>query len=364
MLAARWHQRADVRVEEVPDPGAPATGRAVLRVLRCGVCGSDVREYRAGPVLIPFEPHPLTHRSAPVILGHEILGEVVAVGDRRDEELLGGRVVVDPSISCGRCASCRRGEPNLCAYAACLGVSADGGLASLVEVDTAKLVPVPDSLSDDRAALAEPLAVALHAVSRGSLRLGERVVVSGFGPIGAGATLAAMADGASEVVVLEPDADRRRMASELGAHAVDPADAVAVREFHGFADAGFECSGADGALRTALRLVRPGGRVVVPGVAHAPAELNLRNLVLTERSVVGSVGYGGDIDRAVTLMASGVIDPTILSGPTISLQSLPRWFASTSPAAALKVLVDPSLDRSTALIDVKSNTHHDADEVP
>jgi (R,R)-butanediol dehydrogenase / meso-butanediol dehydrogenase / diacetyl reductase len=189
-------------------------------------------------------------------------------------------------------------------------------------------------------------------------------VVSGFGPIGAGATLAAMADGASEVVVLEPDPDRRRMASELGAHAVDPVDTVSVRELHGFADAGFECSGADGTLRTALRLVRPGGRVVIPGVAHAPAELNLRNLVLTERSVVGSVGYRGDIARAVTLMASGVIDPTILSGPTISLWSLPEWLASTSSAAALKVLVDPGPDRSAAPVDVKSSAHHDADEVP
>ena len=364
MLAARWHGRADVRVEELPDPGAPATGRAVLRVLRCGVCGSDVREYRAGPVLIPLEPHPLTHRSAPVILGHEILGEVVAVGDRIDDELVGRRVVVDPTISCGRCASCRRDEPNLCAFAACLGVSADGGLATLVGVDTAKLVPVPDSLSDDRAALAEPLAVALHAVSRGSLRLGERVVVTGFGPIGAGVTLAAQADGASEVVVLEPDAERRRMATELGAHSVDPADPSAVRDLHGFADAGFECSGADGALRASLRLVRAGGRVVVSGVAHAPAELNLRNLVLTERSVLGSVGYRGDIARAVTLMATGVIDPTVLSGPSISLRSLPRWFASTSPAAALKVLVDPGLDRSAAPVDVNSSTHHDADEVP
>ena len=364
MLAARWHGRADVRVGEVPDPGTPAEGRAVLRVLRCGVCGSDVREFRAGPVLIPLEPHPVTHTSAPVTLGHEILGEIVAVGDRRDDELVGRRVVVDPTISCGRCASCRRGESNVCAFAACLGVSADGGLATLVAVDTRKLVPVPDSLSDDHAALAEPLAVALHAVSRGSLLLGDRVVVSGFGPIGAGTTLAATADGASEVVVLEPDADRRRLASELGAHAVDPADTVAVRELHGFADAGFECSGADGALRTALRLVRPGGRVVVPGVAHSPAELDLRNLVLTERSVLGSVGYRGDIDRAVTLMASGVIDPAILCGPTISLQALPGWFASTSPAAALKVLVDPGLDRSPAPVDVKSSNHHDADEVP
>ena len=191
MLAARWHGPRDVRVEELPDPDPPGPGRLLLRVVRCGLCGSDRREYDAGPVLIPRRPHPLTGRTAPITLGHEILGSVLAAGHDQDADLVGARVVVDPTIACGRCAACRHGDHRLCAAAACLGVSADGGLATFVAVDAGSVVRVPDSLADDHAALAEPVAVALHAVDRANLRLGERVVVTGFGPIGAGVVLAA-----------------------------------------------------------------------------------------------------------------------------------------------------------------------------
>ena len=127
MRAARWYGRGDVRVEETPDPGEPARGEAILRVRRVGLCGSDRREFLAGPVLIPGEPHPLTGRCAPVTLGHEIVGEAVSVGESRDTELLGHRFAVDPTISCGRCRACRRREGNLCSTAACLGVRAEPG---------------------------------------------------------------------------------------------------------------------------------------------------------------------------------------------------------------------------------------------
>ena len=339
MRAVRWYGRGDVRVEEIPDPRDPEPGEAVLRVLRCGLCGSDRREFQAGPVLIPGEPHPLTGRCAPLTLGHEILGETVGVGDSRDAELVGRRFAVDPTISCGRCRACGRGERNLCPAAACLGVSADGGLATFVTVGVSSLAPVPDAVPDDIAVLAEPLAVALHAVDRADLRLGDRVLVSGFGPIGAGVVLAAGASGAAEIVVLEPDPDRRSRAAGIGARPFPPS---AVRELRGFADVGFECSGASGALEAVLRVVRPGGRVVVPAVSQDPAVLDPRRLVLGERAVIGSIGYRGDVARAMSLLATGTIDPSVLAGPTIGLDAVPGWLADPGPAAPMKVLVAPA----------------------
>ncbi|MGI5131042.1 alcohol dehydrogenase catalytic domain-containing protein [Pseudonocardia sp. CA-107938] len=339
MRAARWYGRGDVRVEETPDPGEPARGEAILRVRRVGLCGSDRREFLAGPVLIPGEPHPLTGRCAPVTLGHEIVGEAVSVGESRDTELLGHRFAVDPTISCGRCRACRRREGNLCSTAACLGVSADGGLATFVTVRVSNLVPVPDSVPDEHAVLAEPLSVALHAMDRAGLRPGERVLVSGFGPIGAGVVLAARASGAADVIVLEPDPERRSRAADAGARPFPPS--AARRELRSFADVGFECSGAPGALESVLRVVRPGGRVVVPAINADPAVLDLRRLVLSERAVLGSIGYRGDVARAVSMLASGVLDPSVLAGPTIGLDAVPGWFADPGPTAPMKVLVAP-----------------------
>ena len=271
-----------------------------------------------------------------------------ALADDRAAELVGARVVVDPTIACGHCPACRRGETRLCVSAACVGVSADGGLATHVTVSAAGVVRVPDSVDDDHAALAEPLAVALHAVDRAQLRLGERAMVTGFGPIGAGVVLSAFAAGAREVVVVEPDPLRRARAVELGAHPVDLSDAAALRAVSGSADVAFECSGVTSAFTTAVHAVRSGGRVVVPAVSHEPVPIDSRQLVFGERTVLGTVGYHGDVKRAVDLLEAGVIAPSPLIGPTIPLTEVTRWFEEREPTSALKVLVDPSPEPPSA----------------
>jgi (R,R)-butanediol dehydrogenase/meso-butanediol dehydrogenase/diacetyl reductase len=346
MKAAVWHGRGDVRIELVPAPAEPRTGEALIEVARCGLCGSDRREFDEGPVLIPRTPHPLTGLGPPLVLGHEISGRVVAVGDDHARGLVGRRVAVDPTRSCGSCDACRRGDRHLCRIAACLGVSCHGGLAAKVLAPVDGLVPVPDGVSDDEAALAEPLAVALHAVDRAALRLGERVVITGFGPIGAGVMLAARAAGASEIVVVEPNMTRRSWAAGLGATVVDPGQgeepSEELRALWGAADLGFECSGASKALTTTVRSTRAGGRVVVPAVSHGVTGLSMRSIVLGERAVIGTVGYRGDIARAVRLVEHGVIDVGQLVSQVMPLSAVPRWFSDPASAAtSLKVLVDP-----------------------
>lgn len=342
MKAAVWHGRGDVRVEDVPDPPDPRSGDALIEVARCGLCGSDRREFDEGPVLIPRSPHPLTGFAPPVVLGHEISGTVIAVADDWARDLLGRRVSVDPTRSCGRCGACRRGDPHLCQVAACLGVSCHGGLAPLVLAPAAGLVPVADGVSDDAAALAEPLAVALHAVDRGGVRLGDRVVISGFGPIGASVMIAVQAAGASEVVVVEPHPTRRGSAADLGATAIDPGSADDCRALRGFADVGFECSGAPPALDATVRLTRAGGRVVVAAVTHGAIELSMRAVVLGERTVLGTVGYRGDVARAIRLVERGILDVAPLISQALPLSAVPLWLSNPSAASeGLKAIIDP-----------------------
>src|SRR4051812_35022207 len=210
MRAAVFHGPRDVRIEEVAEPGPPARGEVVLQVIRSAICGTDSSEWDHGPVLC----------RPPVVLGHEFVGRVVDAGAEVDGIAVGDRVVSGAGISCGRCAWCRRGRTNLCAAYRTLGLQVDGGLAEYVTSPASICRVVPPGCDDDAAAMAQPLAVALHALSRVALQPDERVAVIGAGGIGsflvAGAAYRA-ADGA--VTALDIDAQRLATAAALGADA-------------------------------------------------------------------------------------------------------------------------------------------------
>src|SRR4051794_4349798 len=130
MLAARWWARNDVRVEDIADPGLPGEGWVRIRVEACGICGTDLEEYRDGPILVPTAPHPLTHRCAPLTLGHEGVGIVEAVGEGASLDP-GTRVAIETNLSCGECWWCRQGQIQLCPKMAALGLMGDGSLAEI-----------------------------------------------------------------------------------------------------------------------------------------------------------------------------------------------------------------------------------------
>ena len=179
-------------MEEVPPPAPPGPGELQLQVRWCGICGTDLEEWLSGPVFIPAAaPHPLTGARAPLILGHEFAGVVVAVGAGVTEPSPGQRVAVDTIVSCGSCHWCQRGEVTRCPALGALGLHGDGGLAELCNAPARMCLPVPDTVADDAAALAEPLAVAVRALRRGGLRPGERVAVVGAGTVGLMAVQAA-----------------------------------------------------------------------------------------------------------------------------------------------------------------------------
>jgi (R,R)-butanediol dehydrogenase/meso-butanediol dehydrogenase/diacetyl reductase len=349
MRALVWHGPRDVRVDDVEAPPPPRADQVLVEVARCGMCGSDRREYDRGPYLIPRRRHPLTGHAGPVILGHEVVGRIAALGPDAPRALEAGmRVAVDPTWSCGRCAACRRGQRQLCDIAGCSGVSANGGLAAQMVASAAGLAIVPDHVPDDAAALAEPLAVAVHAVSRAALQPADRVFVGGFGPIGAAVALTARAVGAAAVAIVEPSPERRQLAAGLGfTDVLDPGSAAEpseeLRALRGWADAAFDCAGAPGVLAACLRATRSGARIVVPAVSAGQTPLPMSQLVFGERSLIGSLGYNGDVARAVGLIASGAVDVRSLISTVLPLSAVPAWFADPGVGGAgLKVLVDPT----------------------
>jgi threonine dehydrogenase-like Zn-dependent dehydrogenase len=318
--AAVFHGPHDVRIESVPDPGAPAPGELVLEVVRAAICGTDSSEWDHGPVLC----------RPPVVLGHEFVARVVDVGADVADMHVGDRVVSGAGISCGHCLWCLRGRTNLCAEYRTLGLQVDGGLADYVTAPASTCRHVPEGCTDDAAAMAQPLAVALHALSRVALAPGESVAVIGAGGIGsfivAGAARRAV-DG--RVVAIDVDTDRLATATALGAGEIADAGGRDLAELlleltdgTGF-DVVIEASGAPIAPAAALAGARRGGRVLLVGLHGAPRELELTRTIVREIDIYTTVAHvcDTDIPDALELLTETDI-AAVTAGPRIPLDAL------------------------------------------
>jgi (R,R)-butanediol dehydrogenase / meso-butanediol dehydrogenase / diacetyl reductase len=325
MKAAVWHARHDIRVEEVPEPGAPGPDELVIKVGACGICGTDLEEYRDGPLFIPVdEPNPLTGRKAPLILGHEFAGEVVEVGRNVVDFKVGDRLAPDVLLYCGRCYWCKRHQVNLCVKLAALGLMGDGGLAEYCKMPTGMCISLPNGLSYDHAALAEPLSVTVRAIRKGRLLAGERVAVFGGGTIGQLALQAARVAGAGEVFMVEPLSSRRQLAQKFGAAAViDPTVEDPVEALHRLTrgigpDLVIEASGSASVVGTAISAARNGGRIVLVGLPVRETTFNFFNIVATEKEIIGSLSHIYDEDYATAISWLG--DGRIQAEPLISVR--------------------------------------------
>jgi (R,R)-butanediol dehydrogenase/meso-butanediol dehydrogenase/diacetyl reductase len=347
--ALRWHDRLDVRLDDVPEPTA-RPGEVVLRVLACGICGSDLHEYLHGPVYIPKGRHPLTGIEPPITLGHEFSGRVVDVGPGVGTLRVGDRVTVNPCLLCGECVWCRRGQPNYCAKLGTLGLSRDGAFAPLVAVPASGCHPLPGSVDDRAGASVEPLAVAVHAAGRARLGGGERIAVVGAGPVGLLLLQVLKARGVRWAAVVEPRAERRRLALALGADVAldpetqDPARAVAELTGNERADVAFECVGSPAAFGTAFRLAGKGGRIVVVGLVPTQVQVNLLALLAHEKEIVGSSAYTDEFPTAIGLLAGGRVrvDPLVTAEVTLE-DALPRGLEALRrrEEAHVKIMVAP-----------------------
>ncbi|HEX3014980.1 MAG TPA: 2,3-butanediol dehydrogenase [Desulfobacteria bacterium] len=312
MKAAVWYGQKDVRVENVPEPPAPGEGQVKIKVEWCGICGSDLHEYLAGPILIPgTEPHPLTGVKAPVILGHEFVGEIVEVGAGVDKVKVGDRVAPDACQVDWTCYHCKRNQYNLCENLAFTGLAAQGAFAEYVNVPAYTLYKLPDSVSNEEGALIEPMSVGIHAVRQAPVIEGDSVVVLGAGTIGLVTLQAARAAGASKVFVIEMAKARKEYAMEMGATAVfDPkeVDVLAkVKEATGGlgADVVIECIGNAKTGPLAVKLARKGGKVVLVGVFEQESTINFLEVVANEKHIIGSLAYNGEFSTAINLLGDG-----------------------------------------------------------
>jgi (R,R)-butanediol dehydrogenase/meso-butanediol dehydrogenase/diacetyl reductase len=351
MLAVRWHGPRDVRLEDVELSLPLGPGMVEVAVSHCGICGSDVAEYASGPRAIRLRRHALSGQAPPLTLGHELAGVVVAAGSGVERPAVGERVAADACWRCERCDACRAGSYNLCAFGGSIGLCSDGGFAARVRFPAYAAVPLPDGVDDEAGAVLEPLAVALHALRRGSAEAGERVVVLGFGAIGAATAEVARASGL-DVLVVERLGARRRRAHDLG-YGVLPADgdarelARAVRRAAGPVRLVIDATGAAPALEAAVEMTARGGTIVVAGLPPRPVRLDAARLVLFERALVGSLGYAFDLPRAAALLASGALDARRLITRRVGLRDVPSELArlSEDPGDDLKVIV--ALDRAS-----------------
>jgi (R,R)-butanediol dehydrogenase/meso-butanediol dehydrogenase/diacetyl reductase len=352
MKALRWHARNDVRLDEVDPPGPPVTGEVQLAVRCCGICGTDVEEWREGPFMIPITPHPLTGATAPLVLGHELAGQVVAVSDGPPGGQghgpvlgMGDLVAVDGLVSCGHCPPCQRGQYNLCTTFSQVGLMRDGGLQPLVNVPASACVAMPDSLDAEAGAVAETLSVGVRALRRGRVVPGDRVAVVGGGAVGLLAAQAARIMGASAVTVVEPLADRRALAISLGVdQVVDPADGGA--DHTGLrADIVLECSGHGSAVTAAVAAAGPAGRVVLVGIGRSRPPLDVWDVVRHEKELIGSFSHlrESDFKEALTMLATGAVAYRPLLTRVPLSHSLDRGLLALAgqPAEYVKIVVIP-----------------------
>lgn len=329
MRAAVWHGRQDIRVEDVPLPADPPPGWVQIRVDWCGICGSDLHEYVAGPVFIPVEkPHPLTGIQGQCILGHEFSGEIVKLGAGVGGFAPGERIAADACQHCGTCYYCRSGLYNLCEKLAFTGLMNNGAFAELVNVPAELLYKLPAGFPVEAGALIEPLAVGMHAVKKAGSLLGQNVVVVGAGTIGLCTIMCARAAGAAQVIALEMSSARKAKALEVGASLVlDPKECDVLAEIrartHGLgADVSFECIGNKHTAKLAIDVIRNAGKSVLVGIFEEPSSFNFFELVSTEKQVLGALAYNGEFADVIAFIADGRLDVKPLITGRIGLEEI------------------------------------------
>ena len=298
------HGPRDLRIEEV-EAGRPGPGEVRIRLNTGGICGSDLHYFNHGG----FGTVKLRE---PMILGHEVAGHVEALGDDVSGLSVGELVAVSPSRPCGHCRFCAEGLANHCENMRFYGSAMpfphiQGAFREVLVADASQCVSA-EGLTPGEAAMAEPLSVCLHAAKRAGDMLGKRVLVTGCGPIGALAILAARRAGAREIVATDIAANALEVARTLGAdHALKPDDIVEYQKGKGTFDVMFECTGVASALAGGIAAMRPRGVVVQLGLG-GDMSLPVQALTAKELDLRGSFRFHAEFATAVALMQAGLID--------------------------------------------------------
>lgn len=350
MHAALITGKGELRIDEVADP-MPDQHGVVVDIQLCGICGTDIHAYQSGA---PYNP---------AICGHEWTGTLSAIGDgvsglagEACELREGDRVVVAVPPACGTCDACQAGQTDRCQVSFLVAIGRDplaprhGGFAPRLAVGANRVVKVHPELSITQAAQVEPATVAFHAVRRTQPRLGDVAVVQGAGPIGLTTMQWVVAAGAGEVIVVEPNDARRRLASELGATTtVTPDEATALIADHtrGLgADVVYECVGRPETIQGAVDIARRGGVVSLIGLANEAASIDPGTWLVKEITLQASLAFSHeDFDMAMKMIAAGRLNLDAMHSRTVGLDALGSTLEDLAHGASsdMKVLVDPNL---------------------
>jgi 2-desacetyl-2-hydroxyethyl bacteriochlorophyllide A dehydrogenase len=338
MRAAGYAANGSLVVEDRPVP-VPGENEILVAVGYCGICGTDVHAIREG------------WARAGAVLGHECAGWIAAVGPGVRGWSDGEAVAVEPSLACGTCELCRGGRPSLCRahLAAMMDGSWPGAFAEYVRVNCRQVYRLPPALDLRTAALTEPLAVALHAITRSGFQRGETALVTGAGPLGCLCVAALRARGATRVIVSEPSAARRATALACGGDEVVRPEELEVPasplvEVAAPVDVVLECSGNPAAFETGLAQLRPGGTLVIVGTGLARPALEHHRVLLRELVVTGAFNYDATgFADALELLSSGDLPLSGLLDPAdVRLEDImPTVEGLAAGRIARKVLVTP-----------------------
>ncbi|HEX2214391.1 MAG TPA: NAD(P)-dependent alcohol dehydrogenase [Mycobacterium sp.] len=333
MRAAVLVEPGRIEMQDRPIP-RPGPGDVLVRVSSVGVCGSDTHYYRHGRVggfVV----------DSPLVLGHEAAGTVVDVGEAVDRARIGQRVSIEPQRPDPDSDETRRGHYNLCPHMEFFATPPiDGALCDYVTIGAEFAHPVPDSMSDDAAALCEPLSVGIAAVRKAGLAGGSRVLITGAGPIGIVVAQLARAFGATDIIVSDPDEARRQRVTAFGATTVLDPTTQSVTDLH--VDAFIDASGAPAAVADGIRAVRPAGTVVLVGSGAEAMELPTQVIQNRELILTGVFRYANTWPTAIALVQTKRVDLDAMVTARFPLEKAAEALDSDRTPGSVKTVVTVS----------------------
>jgi (R,R)-butanediol dehydrogenase/meso-butanediol dehydrogenase/diacetyl reductase len=337
MKCAVFAGPGDLRIEDRPRPEVRRDDDVLLRVRAASICGTDLH------ILSDPPGHPATPGT---IMGHEYVCEIAGAGDRVEDLRPGDHVVVDPTLTCGRCSYCRRGQPNLCRSMDSLGIFRDGGFAEFSLTPAAQLYRIGRQTPLDHAVFAEPLSCVMNGFSRANLKVGDSVLVLGGGPIGLLFLMLFQSGGAGKVGLTEMTPRRRQLAARSGADQVwDPRSetlAEQVREWSGGLGADIVVDSVGTLLGQALRLVRPGGRIVLFGMnQQAQPAVSQYEVTRHEITIAGSYISPFTFPPTVRLLETGRLPLDPLITHRIGLEGIKSILPALQSGEAVEVVITP-----------------------
>ncbi len=330
--------------KDVPDPEILNSEDVRIRVMACGICGSDVHGIDGSS----------GRRHPPVIMGHEASGIIESVGSEVSGFAIGDRVTFDSTIYCGKCDFCCEGRINLCNNRRVIGVSCDeyhrdGAMAELVVVPGRILYKLPETVSFEHAAMVEPVSVAVHAVNRTPIKLGDTAVVMGCGVIGILIIESLRASGCGAIIAVDIDDTRLEMARKLGADVIcNSRNEDVIKKIKELtkgrgADIGFEAVGITSTIELGIETLRKGGIFCLVGNISPSIELKLQNVVTREINMLSSCASSGEYSACLDLMGRNIIDVSPLLSAIPDLSEGGEWFMKlyNREPNLIKVVLNP-----------------------